>query len=286
MLLLRVLAKLPFSVLYLLSDFLFFVGFRIIKYRRAIVWDNLKNSFPSKDHEELRVIEKNFYANLCDYAVETLKLLSISKHELSRRMPFTNPEILKPYVDRNQSVILMASHQFNWEWLMVSGSINLPVKLDFIYQRLSSSNFDHLMLMCRKRFGAYPIERKQTEREAIKRKNIRRGIAIIADQFPNHEKKHWVLFLNQETAFFLGLGQLTVLTQCPAFFVRSKKIKRGYYEAEIIPLTVPPYEKGSQMVVDKYAAVTESFIKEQPDNWLWSHARWKHKREADQPIST
>jgi Kdo2-lipid IVA lauroyltransferase/acyltransferase len=286
MLLLRVLAKLPFSVLYLLSDFLFFVGFRIIKYRRAIVWDNLKNSFPNKDHEELRVIERNFYANLCDYAVETLKLLSISQRELSSRMLYTNPEILQPYADRNQSVILMASHQFNWEWLMVSGSVNLPLKLDFIYQRVSSQSFDHLIMQCRTRFGGYPIERKQTAREVIRRKEVTRAIAIVADQFPNHEKKHWVPFLSQETAFFLGLGQLAVLTQCPAFFVRSKKIKRGYYEAEIIPLTVPPYEKGSQMVVDKYAAVTESFIKEQPDNWLWSHARWKHKREADQPIST
>jgi Kdo2-lipid IVA lauroyltransferase/acyltransferase len=286
MLLLRVLAKLPFSVLYLLSDFLFFVSFRVIKYRRAIVWDNLKNSFPNKDHEELRVIERNFYANLCDYAVETLKLLSISKDELSRRMSYSNPEILQPYADRNQSVILMASHQFNWEWLMVSGSVNLPLKLDFIYQRVSSQSFDHLIMQCHTRFGGYPIERKQTAREVIRRKEVTRAIAIVADQFPNYEKKHWVPFLSQETAFFLGLGQLTVLTQCPAFFVRSKKIKRGYYEAEIIPLTVPPYEKGSQMVVDKYAAVTESFIKEQPDNWLWSHARWKHKREADQPIST
>jgi len=286
MLLLRVLAKLPFSVLYLFSDFLFFGGFRVIKYRRTIVWDNLKNSFPNKDHEELRVIERNFYANLCDYAVETLKLLSISKDELSRRMSYTNPEILQPYADQNQSVILMASHQFNWEWLMVSGSVNLPLKLDFIYQRVSSQSFDHLIMQCRTRFGGYPIERKQTAREVIRRKEVTRAIAIVADQFPNYEKKHWVPFLNQDTAFFLGLGQLTVLTQCPAFFVRSKKIKRGYYEAEIIPLTVPPYEKGSQMVVDKYAAVTESFIKEQPDNWLWSHARWKHKREADQPIST
>ena len=281
MLLLRVLAKLPFSVLYLLSDFLFFVGFRVIKYRRATVWDNLKNSFPNKDHEALRIIERNFYANLCDYAVETLKLLSISQGELSSRMLYTNSEILQPYADRNQSVILMASHQFNWEWLMVSGSVNLPLKLDFIYQRVSSQSFDHLIMQCRTRFGGYPIERKQTAREVIRRKEVTRAIAIVADQFPNHEKKHWVPFLNQETAFFLGLGQLTVLTQCPAFFVRSKKIKRGYYEAEIIALTVPPYEKGSQMVVDKYAEVTESFINEQPDNWLWSHARWKHKRESD-----
>ncbi|MCX8490842.1 MAG: lysophospholipid acyltransferase family protein [Cyclobacteriaceae bacterium] len=281
MLLLRVLAKLPFSVLYLFSDFLFFISFRLIKYRREIVWSNLKGSFPTKSHEELRAIERSFYVNLCDYAVETLKLLSVSEEELSRRMSFANPEILQPYADQNQSVILMASHQFNWEWLMVSGGVNLPLKLDFIYQRVSNRSFDHLIMQCRTHFGAYPIERKQTAREVIRRKEITRAIAIVGDQFPNHEKKHWVPFLNQETAFFLGLGQLTVLTQCPAFFVRSKKIKRGYYKAEIIPLTVPPYEKGSQMVVDKYAGVTESFINEQPDNWLWSHARWKHKRERD-----
>jgi Kdo2-lipid IVA lauroyltransferase/acyltransferase len=281
MFLLRLLSRLPFPVLYAISDFLFFVSYRVIKYRRNVTWGNLKNSFPEKNDKELREIEKKFYKNLCDYGVETMKLLSISKEELSKRMAYKNPEILQTFADKNQSVILLASHQFNWEWLMVSGSINLPMKVDFIYQRQSSKQFDHYTMQCRTRFGAYPIERGQTAREAIKRKEITRGIAIVADQFPNFEKKHWVSFLNQETAFFLGIGQLTVLTQCPSFFVRSKKIGRGYYKAEIFLLTTPPYEKGSQTVVENYAKVTEQFIREFPSNWLWSHARWKRKRGED-----
>lgn len=281
MFLLRLLSRLPFFALYACSDFLFFFSYHVIKYRRIVVWNNLKNSFPEKDETELKQIQRKFYKDLCDYSVETLKLLSISKEELSKRMAYINPKILQPYADKNQSVILLASHQFNWEWLMVSGSVNLPMKIDFVYQKQSSQQFDHFIMQIRTRFGAYPIERGQTAREAIKRKEITRGIAIIADQFPNFEKKHWTQFLNQETAFFLGIGQLTVLTQYPSFFVRSKKIRRGYYEAEIIPLTTPPYEKGSQMVVENYAKVTEKFIHEFPDNWLWSHARWKRTREED-----
>jgi Kdo2-lipid IVA lauroyltransferase/acyltransferase len=279
MFLLRLVSRLPFSVLYAFADFLFFVGYRVLKYRRNVVWENLKKSFPEKEEKELRKIEKEFYQNLCDYTVETIKLLSIKKEELTARMKYKNPELLVPYAEKKQSVILLASHQFNWEWLMVSGSLNLPLKIDFVYQKQSSPSFDHFLLQIRSRFGAYPIERGQTAREAIKRKEITRGIAIVADQFPNFEKKHWTQFLNQETAFFLGIGQLAVLTQYPTFFVRSKKIKRGYYEAEIIPLTLPPYEKGSQSVVENYAKVTENFIRQFPDNWLWSHARWKRKRE-------
>jgi Kdo2-lipid IVA lauroyltransferase/acyltransferase len=280
MLLLRLLSRLSLPLLYVFSDFLFFVSYRVIKYRRSTVRANLKNSFPEKADVELREIERCFYKNLCDYAIETLKLLSISREELTKRMEYKNPEILKPFADKKQSVILLASHQFNWEWLMVSGSINLPMKIDFIYQRQSSHRFDHFIMQCRTRFGAYAIERSQTAREAIKRKEITRGIAIVADQFPNFEKKYWTQFLNQETAFFLGIGQLAVLTQCPTFFVHSKKIKRGYYEAEVFPLTLPPYEKGSQTVVEAYAAFTEKLIQQFPDNWLWSHSRWKRKREG------
>ncbi len=276
---LRLLSRLPFSVLYLISDFLFFGGYYVAKYRRNIVWNNLKNSFPEKSHEELRIIECDYFKNLCDYGVETLKLITITKEELSERMHYLNPEVLQPYRNQNQSVILLASHQFNWEWLLTSGSINLPFSVDFIYQKQSSEFFNKFSLAGRSRFGAYGIERNQTAREAIKRKDVVRSIAIVADQFPRFEKKYWTNFLTQETAFFLGIGQFAVITQYPVFFGSLKKIKRGYYEATLIPVSVPPYEKGSEIVVDSYAKITEKLIRESPDNWLWSHDRWKEKRK-------
>ena len=272
---LRLISYLPFGVLYRLSDFLFFISYRVLKYRRNIVWRNLKNSFPEKPEMELRKIEKQFYANLCDYGVETLKLLTMSKAELSKRMPYVNADLLNPYSHQQQSVILLASHQFNWEWLVTSGSINLPMHIDYIYQKQSSELFDRFSTVVRTRFGAYPIERQSTAREAIKRKSILRAIAIVVDQFPTFEKRYWTTFLSQDTAFFRGIGQLTTLTQYPAFYVESKKIKRGYYQARLIPLASPPFEKGSEEVVDKYVASLEKSIQELPANWLWSHARWK-----------
>jgi Kdo2-lipid IVA lauroyltransferase/acyltransferase len=278
MFVLRLFSHLPFSVLYTISDFLFFVSYRIIKYRRNVVWDNLRNSFPEKSEAELRVIEKQFYSNLCDYGVETLKLMTIGRERLSERMTWKNPELLQPFKNQNKSVILLASHQFNWEWLMVSGSVNLPVSIDFIYQKQSSKLFDQFITSCRTRFGAFAIERQNTAREVVRRKEITRGIAIVADQFPRFEKRYWTTFLNQDTAFFQGAGQLASLTQYPVFFGHCKKVRRGYYEAILLPIASPPFEKGSEIVIDNYVKVTEKLIYQYPDNWLWSHARWKEKK--------
>ena len=139
---LRILSQLPFSVLYLFSNFLFFVTYRLIKYRRKIVVKNLKNSFPESDDATIRAYEKEFYKNLCDYSVETLKLLTISEEDLKERMVYLNPEVITPYRDKSQSVIYVTSHQFNWEWLVAAGSIYLPIPVDFVYQPPSSKFFD------------------------------------------------------------------------------------------------------------------------------------------------
>lgn len=281
MFILRLLSRVPLPVLYLLSDFLFFVSYYLVGYRRKMVKKNLLNSFPEKSQQERNQIEKQFYKDLCDYGVETVKLLTISKEELKRRMVYKNPEIVKQFADQNQSILLLTSHQFNWEWLLVSGCLYLPLGVDYVYQRQSSRTFDRFSLVGRNRFGAFPIERFQVGREAIRRKNILRGIAIMADQFPGHsnDKKYWTEFMNQRTAFFLGLGQLAFMTQYPAVFFGIKKIKRGYYEAEGVLVAQPPYEKDSQQIVEDYVKATERIIKQNPAGWLWSHNRWKSREQ-------
>ena len=277
MFLLRLLSYLPFPILYLFSDFLFLVSYRLISYRKKIVRKNLQNSFPEKTQAEIKAIEKQFYKDLCDYAVETLKLLSISATELKRRMVYKNPEIVKEFADKNQSILLLTSHQFNWEWLLTSGCLYLPLGVDYVYQKQSSKTFNAFSLAGRNRFGAFSIERSQVGRETIKRKNILRGVAIMADQFPGHarDKKLWTKFLNQNTAFFLGLSQVAYMTQYPAVFYGVRKIKRGFYEAEGFVVSRPPYVKDSQQIVEDYARAAEKIINQYPAGWLWSHNRWK-----------
>lgn len=275
----RLLSRLPLPVLYLFSDFLFIVSFYLVRYRRRLVKRNLRNAFPEKGLKELRKIERNFYINLCDYAVEMLKLVSMSKDELSRRMVFKNPEVLQGYRDANQSILFLASHQFNWEWILVSASINFPMPIDFVYQPVKNKFIDDLTLTIRTRFGAYPVKRDEVARELVKRKHMLRGIASVADQYPGygHDKKFITRFLNQETAFFMGTNQLAILTQYPALYYPMRKVRRGFYEAYPVIVASPPYPKTSVIVVENYVRLVEEVIYSYPDGWLWSHNRWKKR---------
>jgi KDO2-lipid IV(A) lauroyltransferase len=279
MLFIRLLSRLPLSVLYLFSDFLFLVSFYVVRYRRPLVWLNLSNSFPDKGEKELRKIEKEFYVNLCDYAVEMLKLVTMPAEELTRRMIFKKPEIPTKFRDANQSILFLASHQFNWEWVLVSASLNFPMPIDFVYQPVNSTFFDKLTLKIRTRFGAYPIRRDEVARELLKRKHIVRGIASVADQYPGYgrDKKYITRFLHQDTAFFMGTNQLAVLTQYPAIYYRMKKVRRGYYEAHPVIVAEPPYPKESEVVVENYVRAVEEMIRAYPAGWLWSHKRWKKR---------
>ena len=280
----RLLSRLPLAVLYVISDFLFFVSFYVVGYRRKLIKRNLKNSFPDKDAKTLSAIEKEFFKNLCDYAVESLKLLSMPRAELSRRMLFKDLNVIEPFRASNQSILFLASHQFNWEWLLVSASANFPMAIDFVYQPVNSKFFDRLTLRMRTRFGAHPIKRNEVARELIKRKDILRGIATVADQYPGYgrDKKFIARFLNQETAFFMGTNQLAQLSQYPAVFYKPKKIRRGYYEALPVIVAMPPYPKESVIVIENYVKAVDDTINEYPAGWLWSHNRWKKRHLKNQ----
>lgn len=277
--LLKLLSRLPLNVLYVFSTFLFFVSYRLVKYRKRLVRRNLHASFPSKTNAELKAIERDFYKNLCDHAVETLKLLSISKEQLAKRMKHTNPELIGKYTTAGQSVILLSSHHFNWEWLLVSGSISLPTPVDFVYQPVKSTFFNTLMMVARTRFQAHAIKRNDIAREMIRRKNVTRGIAIVADQYPGHgnDKKYFTKFLHQDTAFFYGSQQMATLTQAPVMYAVVKKVKRGYYTCTLMEIATPPYSKIDESVVANYSKVVEKLIEERPSEWLWSHNRWKNR---------
>lgn len=276
---LRIISRSPFWLLYTVSDFLFFVSYYLVRYRRTLVWKNLRNSFPEKTEEELRTVKKEFYRNLCDYAVETLKLLTISREEIERRMVFKQMEVIEDYSRRNQSILFLASHQFNWEWLLATACFKFPMQIDFIYQPLNSAVFNEFSLECRTRFGGYAIKRVEVAREMLRRKDILRGVASVADQYPGygHDKKYPTKFLNQDTVFFFGSNQLAILTQYPAVFYEIKKVKRGYYEAWPVKIAEPPYGKESTEPIARYVEAVENAIRNSPSSWLWTHNRWKKR---------
>ncbi len=259
---------------------MFVIGYRMIRYRRNVVQSNLKNSFPDKSEKELHKIEKEFYRNLCDYPIETLKLMTMSNEEVMKRMKYKNPGEVEAFAKKGQAMIYLTAHQFNWEWLLAGACLSTSPPIYYVYQAQSSKFFDDFSNLIRRRFGAKPIRREKVGREALKLKGTLHGLALLADQFPglDHDKRFWTTFFYQDTAFFQGINQLAIITQYPVLFFVSRKVRRGYYESEIIKIAEPPYAKDDLIIVENYVKATEKIIREQPEGWLWSHDRWKKTR--------
>jgi KDO2-lipid IV(A) lauroyltransferase len=247
--------------------------------------ENLHNSFPEKSPREIREIMRKFYLNLTDVIVETIKSYSISYTSLQKRIHFTNPELLADYGAKGQSVLVMASHQCNWEWQLLGSQVYFDFPMDGVYKTLQNKEVNKIMLHIRGRFGYEPIPMQNTIREILRRKDRTFIYGLVADQrvAPN-EKNYWTTFLHQDTAFLQGTIRIAQLTQFPVLYIAMKRIKRGYYTMTFHPIATPPYEKGSSEIIECYVRLMEKYIAESPSDWLWSHRRWKYKRNTrDKP---
>ncbi|MBX9851430.1 MAG: lysophospholipid acyltransferase family protein [Cytophagaceae bacterium] len=279
MLFIKILSKLPFPILYLISDFLYLMTYHIFKYRMKVVRGNLKAAFPEKSEKEINAITRKFYRNLCDLVVEILKTLSLSEKELTKRVLINNIEIPLKYLSAGQSIIVLTGHLYNWEWLLSACMVKGKFPIDAIYKPLSSKFSDKLMLKIRSKFGATPVAMNDTLREQVKKKNIPHTLAMVADQTPlKNEIQHWVKFFNQDTPYYVGADKIGKMLGMPVFFAGMKKIKRGHYEIYFKKIAEAPYQGEGFPVTDQFNKMLEEEIRKEPAGWLWSHRRWKHKK--------
>jgi KDO2-lipid IV(A) lauroyltransferase len=277
---LYLLSLLPFWALYLFSDFLFVIIYHVIGYRRKIVQENLLNSFPEKTDAGRRSIEKKYYHHLCDLVVETIKMITISEKAVAARLSSPNPEVLFNYFADGKSVIGAVGHYGNWEVANLGLSFYLEATLLVVYKPLSNKLFDEFFIKVRSRYGSKLIAMKNTTRAMVRHKDEVTFSLLVADQTPvKHEAFYFTEFLNQPTAFFLGIEKLAKLTDQVVVFCDVKKIKRGYYEYTFIPITEKPKETAEHEITNAYIKCLEVMIRREPQYWLWSHRRWKFKPE-------
>ncbi|PKQ65563.1 lipid A biosynthesis acyltransferase [Labilibaculum filiforme] len=279
--LVRLISYLPFPILYIFSDIVFFIVYYILRYRRKVVTENLNNSFPEKSEKEICSIRKEFYSHFCDTFIETIKMWSISEEEMKKRCKFLNPEIFDIYKAQNKNVITVLGHYGNWEWLtsfaLWKDAYYLP-----IYKPLHNKVFDQMFLKIRRRFGTIPVAKNDTLRTMMRYRNENKhtATAFLGDQTPNKNSiNYWTKFLNQDTAILIGTERIAKKLDQAIVFIKMNKIKRGYYEVDFIPLFDNPKETKEFEISEKHTRVLEDIIKENPAYWLWSHRRWKHKKE-------
>jgi KDO2-lipid IV(A) lauroyltransferase len=272
---------LPFPLFYLVSDGIYLLLYRVIGYRKKVVYENLKNSFPEKTHEELKKIEKQFYHYLVDLFLETLKTLTISKEEAIKRCKL-NPKAVALFNElytQKQSCILVMGHFGNWEWAGNTFSLINKQQLYVIYHPLTNKHFDKLMYDMRTRFGSKLYAMKDTMRGMISNRNEINATAFIADQTPAPENAYWTTFLNQDTPVFWGTEKIAQKLNYPVVYVTINRVKRGYYEVNAEILVNEPKNTKEGEISELHTRQLEKDIKAQPEIWLWSHRRWKHKRK-------
>jgi len=277
---LYLISLLPFWFLYLISDFLFLVVYHVIGYRRKIVQENLHNAFPEKSAEERHTIEKKYYQHLADLIVETVKMITVSKKQIIARVTSPNPEVIDNYFKQGRSVMMALGHYGNWEMadLRLSLYINKPIVV--VYKPLTNEVFDSFFIKMRSRFGANLVAMKNVMRTMVKYKDEVIISAFVADQTPvQHEATYFTEFLNQPTAFFLGIEKIAKLTNPVVVFCDVHRGKRGHYSFNLIPLVENPKETAPHEITQAYIKCLEDMIKREPQYWLWSHRRWKFKPE-------
>lgn len=273
---------LPFWVLYLISDFFLYpVLYLLLGYRKKVVRQNLINSFPERSLEDVIKIEKGFYHHLCDLFLETFKSLTISKKELDKRFVYEiNEEQLNSWYADNKSFVMTLGHYGNYEWLAQT----LGRKFKHIgtapYHKLSNEYFDSLFYKLRIRFGTIMYPTKETYKKIAQGFGKPFNVALGNDQSAPPLKSYWTTFLNQDTSFFFGTEMIAVKFDMPVVFVYITKVKRGFYKVSFELITDKPKEEEKNSILEKHANLLEKQIQKEPEFWLWSHRRWKHKKPA------
>lgn len=276
----------PWGLLYFFSDGLAFILYYLFRYRRAVVTVNLQNSFPDKSPAELKQIARRYYNFLADLMVESLKSERMSPNDYSKRVEVLNPEIINQYQSRGQSVVVLAMHYANWEWML-----SLPLALNptvfFVYKPLHNPVFDRYFGRVRSRFGGKVVSMSLALRKIIQAQKAEEPVLswLAADQAPPWFHKLWIRFLNQDTQFFDGPAKIAQRFNQPVLIQFVRRIKRGYYQTWFETLTENPGSMEQSEILKLYASRMEAHIRAAPEFYLWSHRRWKHRRPSEHSLS-
>lgn len=271
-------SRLPMRVLYVFSDVIFVLNYYIIGYRKKVVWDNLKNSFPDKTDSEIKAIHKEFFIIFSDYIVEMIKAFSASSNELRVRVQHINQQVFHDAKAEGKNMILLTGHIFNWEWISPLAEI-IPQEHCFpVYRKMQSGFWENEIKKIRNKYGNKALEANEVIRHILKNPNDgNSAYMFVADQSPHISDVHFGLqFLNQNTPVFIGYDKLATRLDLVFVYCEMKRIKRGFYQVNYYKIS-PENEKFEEFeVVRKFHILLEKTIQKFPSNYLWSHRKWKY----------
>ncbi|MBL4734292.1 MAG: lysophospholipid acyltransferase family protein [Flavobacteriales bacterium] len=281
-----VIALLPTPLLYLLADFIYLIAYRIVGYRKQVVYANLTNAYPDLSEDEIKSIAKSFYHNFCDYLVETVKLIHGNESSTRNMVSFINTELIDKLYKDKRGIMMLQGHFFNWELALMLGQEEGQYQRYVVYQKLESALSEKMIYRLRGRYGTKLLAMYETvgvikENESVDRSTyVPSMYQLGADQSPmRHKIEYWSRFMNQDAAIFLAPERLSKEHGLAVVYLDLQKVSRGKYIIEYSLITDEPAETDQYFITEAYVKKLEKAIDRNPSNWLWTHKRWKNKKE-------
>lgn len=278
-------SRLPWSVLYFISTLMYWLVFRGIGYRKKVVWNNLKNSFPNKTDQEIQSISNDFFRFLADMFIESVKAITMDDKDWKRGFSTVNVEVADAFYDQGKSIVTVLGHYGNWEYLVTAYARDTKHTVLGVYKPLSNPDFEKLLAQYRTRFGMVlvPIYDAYEIVDRYIQSGEKVAIMLIGDQTPAADRGYWMNFLNQDTPVFRGAEKFAKMYDLPVVFATLDLVKRGQYAMHFETVFEFPKLTEEGEITETYTKLLEKQIFAKPYLWLWSHKRWKHKRPADTP---
>ena len=283
----RAVAWLPFPVLYFFAWLGYLLLYYVTGYRKTVVTQNLSSAFPDKSEREITVLAKKFYRQLAQVAFEILKSRRMAPEDFKERCRVVNPELIQRLSkESSESLIVLTIHQGNWEWMLHGAAMGLDAPVDAVFKPLHNKTADQLIHEIRTQFGSRPFPIAESAKNILRRRKEFRLLVMVADQSPiRSERSHWMQFMNQPAAFYLGAETIAKMTKFPVVFAQCHRRSKGYYEIEFHELATPPYEKQSHEITERFVEFAEMAIINEPESWLWSNRRWKRDPIAEAALA-
>ncbi|WP_375416660.1 lysophospholipid acyltransferase family protein [uncultured Hymenobacter sp.] len=277
-------ASLPRPLLYGLAEGFYLLLAYVVRYRWRVVQENLRHSFPEKTEAERQRLGRAFYRHFSQVIVEILMLARMPAAELARRVRFTNPELLGNPFAQNQLVLSLGSHMGNWEWILSAAAGQFPGRAAGVYKPLTNPFFEQFMRRLRTRLGAAAVPMRATLRYLVERRGQGHTLSLLSDQAAGpRDQPYWTTFLHQETGFYTGADRLAAQFDCAVVYVGIRRVGKGFYEITFTKMPDGKAAKGAAEtgefpIAEAFARQLERDIQAAPEQYLWTHRRWKYKR--------
>jgi KDO2-lipid IV(A) lauroyltransferase len=250
----------------------------VLTSRRRVAFDNIKQAMgDSLSDEEINGIVKEVFRGIGRTLIEFSRLSKLKTEGVKRLVVPDGEEILRKVQQEGKGGVIVMPHFGNWElmgaWVAASG-----YPIDFFVGTLHNPRVNDMLMGFRKETGAGVIPLARSLRTAFKRLRSGRFGALTPDQHDPSGKMIMDLF-GRPASMAKGPAVLAIRADCPILPIM---LLRERFDRHVMMTGEPIYPPNSgdeeadiRTMTAAYFAFFEKGIREYPDQWMWTHRRWK-----------